>query len=143
MDAALESYRQALELFRSVGDRLGEANTLAALSQMTVNSDWQQSQEFFWQADVLYKAISSIYDIGVNYRNYANSLIENGRLDEAHTVLDAAEQVQPFSPYLALRWAELAKARSDRDEAARWATEALRRQPGWDEAQTLLDWARG
>ncbi|HSN78216.1 MAG TPA: tetratricopeptide repeat protein, partial [Anaerolineae bacterium] len=76
-------------------------------------------------------------------RNYANSLITLDRLDEAAGQLEAAEALEPDAPYLALRRAELAKARDDRAEAARWAEEALRRQPDWDEAQTLLDWARG
>lgn len=74
-------------------------------------------------------------------RNYANSLIALGRLDEAATQLAAAAELEPDAPYLALRRAELAKARGDRDEATRWATEALRRQPDWDEAQALLTWA--
>jgi hypothetical protein len=55
--------------------------------------------------------------------------------------LDVAEQLEPEAPYLALRRAELAKARGDRTAAARWAQEALARQPGWDEAQALLAWA--
>jgi tetratricopeptide (TPR) repeat protein len=76
-------------------------------------------------------------------RNYANSLIGLGRLDEATGQLDVAEALDAHAPYLALRRAELAKARGDQAEAARWAEEALRRQPDWDEAQTLLDWARG
>ena len=40
-----------------------------------------------------------------------------------------------------LRWSELAQARGNREEARRWAEEALRRHPDWDEAQALLDWA--
>jgi tetratricopeptide (TPR) repeat protein len=74
-------------------------------------------------------------------RNYANSLLALGRLDEAAAQLDAAEALEPESPYLALRRAEVAKAREDRAEAARWAQEALRRQPDWAEAQAVLDWA--
>jgi len=74
-------------------------------------------------------------------RNYANSLLVLGRLDEAAAQLDAAEGLEPDSPYLALRRAELAKARDDRETVVRWAQEALRRQPDWDEAQQLLDWA--
>jgi hypothetical protein len=53
--------------------------------------------------------------------------------------LDAAEALDPDALYLALRRAELAKARGDQPEAERWADEALRRQPDWDEAQALLD----
>jgi tetratricopeptide (TPR) repeat protein len=71
-------------------------------------------------------------------RNYANSLLALGRLDEAAAQLDAAEQLDPDAPYLALRRAELAQARGDRQEAGRWAQEALRRWPGWEEAQAVL-----
>ncbi len=76
-------------------------------------------------------------------RNYANTLIHLQSLDEAAAQLDAAEALEPDAPYLALRRAELAKARDERDEAARWAREALRRQPGWDEAEALQRWAAG
>jgi len=72
-------------------------------------------------------------------RNYANSLINLARLDDAEVQLDAAEQLEPDAPYLALRRAELAKARGNRAETIRWAEEALRRNPDWDEAQKLLD----
>lgn len=38
MDAALERYEQALGLYCAVGDRLGEANVLAALSRLSLFS---------------------------------------------------------------------------------------------------------
>jgi predicted Zn-dependent protease len=75
-------------------------------------------------------------------RNYANSLITLGRLDEAAAQLDVAEKLEPDAPYLALRWAELARARGNRADALKWAQEALRRRPDWDEAQTVLSWAQ-
>lgn len=75
-------------------------------------------------------------------RNHADALIANDRLDEAAAQLDIAEQLEPDAPYLALRCAELAKARGDKEEAARWAQEALRRQPDWDEAQQIMEWAQ-
>jgi len=75
-------------------------------------------------------------------RNYANSLIALGRLDEAAMQLDTAQQLEPDAPYLALRRAELAKARQDRHVAMEWAQEALRRRAGWDEAQAILAWAQ-
>ncbi len=74
-------------------------------------------------------------------RNYAFSLIRSGRLVEAAAQLDRAEKLEPGVPLLALHRAELAKARGDRAEALRWATEALRRQPGWGEAQAIVAWA--
>jgi Flp pilus assembly protein TadD len=74
-------------------------------------------------------------------RNYAYSLIRAGRLAEASAQVDRAEKLEPGVPLSALHRAELAKARGDRVEALRWATEALRRQPGWDEAQAIAAWA--
>ena len=71
-------------------------------------------------------------------RNYADSLIRAGRLDEAARQLDAAEKLEPAAPLLALHRAELAKARGDRVGARRWAEETLRRQPGMREALALL-----
>ncbi len=74
-------------------------------------------------------------------RNYANGLIKSRQLAEAAEQLYLAEQAEPDAAYLALRRAELAKAGDDRLAAQHWAAEALQRQPGWDEAQALLDWA--
>ena len=71
-------------------------------------------------------------------RNYADSLIRSGRLDEAARQLDAAEKLEPAAPLLALHRAELARARGDRVGTRRWAEEALRRQPGMREALALL-----
>jgi Flp pilus assembly protein TadD len=71
-------------------------------------------------------------------RNYADSLIRAGRLDDAARQLDAAEKLEPAAPLLALHRAELAKARGDRVSARRWAEETLRRQPGMKEALALL-----
>jgi len=45
--------------------------------------------------------------------------------------------LEPDAAYLALRRAELAQARGDRAEALRWAQEALRRRPGWEEAEQI------
>jgi len=42
-----------------------------------------------------------------------------------------------------LRRAELAKAQGDRPAAQRWTAEALHRQPAWDEAQAIAEWAAG
>jgi tetratricopeptide (TPR) repeat protein len=75
-------------------------------------------------------------------RNFANTLIHLGRLDEAAVQLAAAEQLEPDAPYLALRCAELAQARGDAADAMRWAQVALQRQPDWDEAQAILAWAQ-
>ncbi len=74
-------------------------------------------------------------------RNVANNLINLNRLDQAAAHLDQAEALDPDSPYLPLRRAELAKARNHPADTARWAQLALDRQPDWADAQTLLTWA--
>jgi Flp pilus assembly protein TadD len=71
-------------------------------------------------------------------RNYADSLIRAGRLDEAGRQLDVAEKLEPAAPLLALRRAELARARGDKASLRRWAEETLRRQPGMKDAQRML-----
>jgi len=112
-----------------------DAETWAALAEARANQgDGAGASEAYEQA------VALAPDGAMLRRNYANVLIALGRLDEAAAQLDAAEQLEPDAPYLALRRAELAKARGDRAEAARWAQEALRRRPGWEEAAALLAW---
>ncbi|MCB0078469.1 MAG: hypothetical protein KDD73_13730 [Anaerolineales bacterium] len=74
-------------------------------------------------------------------RNYADTLLDLNELDAAEAQLDAAEALEADAPYLALHRARLAKLRGDRAETLRWANEALRRSPGWDEAEAIRDWA--
>lgn len=54
-----------------------------------------------------------------------------------------AGALEPDSLFLALRWAELAKARGDQAKAAQWAAEALQRQPIWDESQESVELGPG
>jgi tetratricopeptide (TPR) repeat protein len=77
MEAALESYRQALDLFRAVGDRLGEANTLKAIGDVQRFKDENEAAlESYRQALDLFRAVGS-------------------RLGEANT-LQAIGDVQQF-----------------------------------------------
>ena len=61
-------------------------------------------------AEAYAQAVALAPDQAMLRRNYANSLIALGRLDEAASHLDTAETLDPDSPYLALRRAELAKS---------------------------------
>jgi tetratricopeptide (TPR) repeat protein len=61
-DAALESYRQALELFRAVGARLGEANTLKAIGQAYLTAGDQQ--KYAEGAQLLQSALDIYRQIG-------------------------------------------------------------------------------
>ncbi len=116
----------------------GDAETWEALADARANQGDEAGA-----AEAYAQAVALAPDQAMLRRNYANTLIALGRLEEAGAQLDAAEALEPDAPYLALRRAELAKARDDREAARRWAEEALRRRPDWDEAQAVLDWARG
>jgi tetratricopeptide (TPR) repeat protein len=60
MDAALASYEQALQLFRAVGDRLGEANVLLSVGKMALSiGDEEHGVEYLEQATQLYEAIGA------------------------------------------------------------------------------------
>ncbi|MFZ2362321.1 MAG: tetratricopeptide repeat protein, partial [Anaerolineae bacterium] len=70
MDAALASYRQALDLFRSVGSRLGEANTLLAQGDILRSQhSFAPAWEHYTQVAALYAAIGDRYSLArVLYR---------------------------------------------------------------------------
>ncbi|HEX9374308.1 MAG TPA: hypothetical protein VF897_25055 [Roseiflexaceae bacterium] len=81
--AALESYAQALSLFRAVGDRLGEANVLAAQSRLTIDEDPARSQALLEQAVKQHQLIGDVYGAGVDLYNYGLQLLRRGRNTEA------------------------------------------------------------
>lgn len=147
--AAADFYRRALEIQQHIGERLGQANTLDSMGELAeAQEQWELAVEGFAAALPIYVAIGASYarvtarNLARARRGFAAELLSLQRLDEAETQLAAAEALDPDSPYLALRRAQLSQARGNRADAARWAAEALRRQPGWDEAQALLDWAQ-
>ena len=77
MEAALQSYDQALSLYRAVGSRLGEANTLQAMGEVQRFQDqYEAALQSYDQALSLYRAVGD-------------------RLGEANT-LKAIGEVQRF-----------------------------------------------
>jgi len=147
-DEANTFYQQALAAYRLIGARVGIANVLDSLGELAeTREDWESAVAYFESALQGYEAIYASYasvtrrNLARSRRGYAESLINLARLDDAAAQLDAAAALEPEAPYLALRWAELAKARDDRAGAARWAEEALRRHPAWDEAEAILAWS--
>ena len=113
-----------------------------ANSVRTKLGDWLEEAEQVEESLSVYRdAVEAQPEAASLRRNYANGLIKSKQLAEAAEQLYVAEQAEPNAPDLALRRAELAKAADDRLAAQHWAEEALQRQPGWDEAQALLDWA--
>ncbi len=93
MNTALASYAQALELFRAVGSKLGEANVLAARGQTYLLTDPAQADALLTQAIELYEQIGSRYSVPAMIGNFGWALL---RLD----------QPKRARPYL-LRAAEL------------------------------------
>ena len=134
--AAIEALQQAAALYTEIG------LTERAASARTTLADLLEQAGRAQEALAISAAIvESAPDVAMWRRNYAEKLIKLKRLDEASAQLDIAEAQEPASPHLALRRAELAQARGDRVQAQTWATEALRRQPDWDEAKAILTWA--
>ncbi len=137
-DDAVASLRQAADLYATIDLPDRAASALNTLANALENAERAE------EALTVYASVVALQpNEGMWRRNYANSLIKLGRLDEAAVQLDEAERFDSAAPYLALRRAELAKARTDHLTAAEWAQEALRRQPDWKEAQEILAWASG
>ena len=83
IDAALDSYQQALDLFRQVGSRLGEANTLLAMAPISENA-----KEVFGIALSLYEDIGDQYSLARGLFHYAQFLASQGQTDKAIAALE-------------------------------------------------------
>jgi len=83
-DAAIESYRQALTLFRAVGDRLGEANTLQAIGDVhNFRKDMDAALDTYQQALTLFRAVG-------DRLGEANTLQAIGQVHNFRKDMDAA-----------------------------------------------------
>jgi len=82
MAEAMAHYQQALALFRAVGDRLGEANTLLALAPFSENTE-----EVFRIALSLYEGIGDRYSIARGLYYLGLYLYRQNQPNKAHTVL--------------------------------------------------------
>ncbi len=133
IESADSALRQSAANYIEIGLQDRAASALTTLASILDDAGRQD------EALLVHASIVALQpDEAMWRRNYADGLIKMGSLDNAGVQLDAAEALDPTSPYLALRRAELAQARGDRKAAIRWAQEALRRQPGWDEAEKIL-----
>lgn len=90
---ALSSYQQALALYQAIGDRLGEANVLAAWSRLTIDTDAARSQALLQQALDIRESINAAYDIGADLGNYGIALLQRGRNAEALGYLERARAI--------------------------------------------------
>ena len=72
-DAAIESYNEALKLFRQVGDKLGEANIHMSLGDASLAAEnWNDAIKYYEQALPIYQTIQA--QLG-----QANTLIDLGK----------------------------------------------------------------
>ena len=90
MEAALASYSEALRLFRAVGDRLGEANVLLALAQM---SEPAQAAQKFEEALNLYQTINDRYSTARALYYYGRWLQAHGEAKRARACLEHCAQL--------------------------------------------------
>lgn len=99
-DDALASYAQALDLFRAVGYRLGEANTLSSLGNLYLaQGDGEKAQQTLDQALNLYRLVGDRVGQANVYWDLGMHLAESDRLQEAEPLLAQAVKLsQQFAP---------------------------------------------
>jgi tetratricopeptide (TPR) repeat protein len=123
MDAALASYGQALELFRAVGDRLGEANTLKAIGNLKLGQEQAEGAlQLFEQAMELYQQIGDRVGQANIHWTLGSHLVGRGALKEAEPLLvqavELGHQIAPGHPTIAGWQATLEQVRSQLRDSA-------------------------
>ena len=94
MTIALQSYAQALDLFRDVGDRLGEANTILSLSDVARSQgDYSQADEGYRTALSLYQAIGDRYSQARVYYRTGDSKRDQGDAEAARRLYSEARDI--------------------------------------------------
>lgn len=93
-DAALESYTEALRLFKAVGDKLGEANVLAALSLVAIGEGrLEEAEDQLEQIIQMRRAIHNLYNEGADYGNFAIALLQAGYKEKAKGYAEKARLI--------------------------------------------------
>jgi hypothetical protein len=116
-DDAEARYHEALPIYRQIGDRLGEANTLQALGDAALSLDrYDDAEARYHEALPIYRQIGARL-------GEANTLLGQGRLRRAvGDVPAAAENLRDAARiYRAIgvtRWAEIAAGEADAAHAA-------------------------
>ncbi len=91
MDAALDSYQQALALFRAVGARLGEANTLQAIGTFHLGQgEYKEALQLLDQALKLYQQIGDRVGQANLYWSLGLYLAQHDALREAESLIAQA-----------------------------------------------------
>ena len=90
-DAALDSYAQALTLYRAVGDRLGEANVYSSQGQVyLLGGQENKAREMLTKAISIYEMIGSRYSIPAQIGNYGWALLRAGKFADAYPYFEQA-----------------------------------------------------
>ena len=99
-DLALQSYHQALDLFKTVGDRLGEANTLKAIGGMHLEQGkGETALKLLDEALQLYRQVGDRSGQANIYWLLGITLAQNGHLADAEPlVAQAVELGNQFAP---------------------------------------------
>ena len=91
MEAALVSYGQALDLFRAVGDRLGEANTLQAIGDVQgFKKENEAALVSYGQALDLFRAVGSRLGEANTLKAIGFMKLDTGKGEEGQNVLNEA-----------------------------------------------------
>ncbi len=126
LEGAMGHYRQALDLFRQVHDRLGQANTLAALSRLALQQGRDdEARRLLNQAIAMHRAIGDRYSVATDHFNFGLALLNLERPCEALPHLE-----QALEGYNALNFTALV-ARTEKLLAE--AREACGQQPAREE----------
>jgi hypothetical protein len=89
----MTSYEKALWLYRAIGYRRGDADTLRSQSLLLIDDDPQRAQGMIEQALALHQVISAIDAAGFDMYAYGFELMERGHHLEALEYLDRARQL--------------------------------------------------
>jgi tetratricopeptide (TPR) repeat protein len=94
MNAALASYGQALELFRAVGSKLGEANVYGAMSRLDLQvGNIAEAEKLVARAVEIHQQIGDHYSVAADWGRFAIVLHNLGDKDRARA---CAARAEPF-----------------------------------------------
>ncbi|MBD2515363.1 hypothetical protein H6G93_10140 [Nostoc sp. FACHB-973] len=100
-EEALEHYQQALQFYRDIGDRLGEANVLQEFGKLQENPTI--ALDYLQQAQNLYIQIGSIYNQSRNLLFIANVQLNMGDSNAAINSLNHAAELAATINYAPLQ----------------------------------------
>jgi tetratricopeptide (TPR) repeat protein len=89
--AARERYEEALPIYRAIGDRLGEANALLSLGDLTRKEDrYSQAWDFYEQVLSFYRTIGDHYSLARVLYRMGDWYVEQGKPQDAISLYQQA-----------------------------------------------------